>query len=167
MPPVDIAATALPTPGPKAKPKLQIAAATAVIGVLGIYVWFANYPKMAVKIAGTRAGLAASFPAFLPSSYALSGAVAYGAGEISYQLKTPASETPLKITQKSTDWDSKSLLENYYRNKGQNPQPVTGQGLTIYIDSNEASWVNRGIWYKLEGTEGLNQEQILKIAYSL
>lgn len=167
LPDAEIAPTALPTQTKAPLGKTGLALAAVAIAALGSYTWYTNYPKMAVQLAGSKAGVKAAFPSFVPSSYRLSGAVAYGVGEVSYKLKSPASSQELKITQRETSWDSKSLLENYVKTKSPNPLSVGSQGLTVYIYNDQATWVNHGIWYTLDGINELNREQILKIAYSL
>lgn len=167
LPDAEIAPSAIPTQTKAPLGKTGLAIAAVAIAALGSYTWYTNYPKMAVQLAGSRAGVRASFPSFVPSSYRLSGAVAYGVGEVSYKLKSPASNSELKITQRQTNWDSRSLLENFVKSKTANPLSVGSQGLTVYIYGGQATWVNHGIWYTLDGTDELNREQILKIAYSL
>lgn len=45
---------------------------------------------------------------------------------------------------------------------------MQGQGLTIYLfNNNRATWVNKGIWFSIEGADRLSREQILKMVYSL
>lgn len=167
LPSTEVAPTALATQAKSVPVKTSLALASMVLAAMGAYIWFGNYPKMAVKIAGSRAGLAATYPSFLPSSYKLSGAVAYGAGEITFKLASPSSSAPLSITERETSWDSKSLYENYVKANGSDATTVTSQGLTIYFHGDKATWVNHGIWYIIDGTGRLNQEQILKIVYSL
>ncbi len=167
LPSTDIAPTAI-VPTPKSSPvKASLAVASVVLAAMGAYIWYANYPKMAVKIAGSRAGLAASYPNFLPSSYKLSGAVAYGSGEVTYKLSSPSAPGPLTVTEHQTSWDSKSLDENFVKGQSDNASTVNSQGLTVYLYNGKATWVNHGIWYTLEGIDRLNQSQILHIVDSL
>ena len=46
---------------------------------------------------------------------------------------------------------------------------LQAEGLTIYIyNNNQASWVNHGTWYRIEGQDhGLSKDQIIKMATSL
>jgi len=167
LPSTEISPTAI-VPAPKSSSlKASLAVASVVLAAMGAYIWYANYPKMAVKIAGSRAGLAASYPNFLPSSYKLSGAVAYGSGEVTYKLASPAAPSPLTVTEHQTSWDSKSLDENYVKGQTDNASTVSSQGLTVYLFSGKATWVNHGIWYTLEGIDRLSQDQILHIVDSL
>jgi hypothetical protein len=146
----------------------SVAAALAAIVIMGGYIWTQNYPKMSFHVAASKAGLEATLPGYLPASYHQSGPVSYQPGEITLNFASAGANEPLKITQRKTDWDSNSLRENYVSKQTDNYLAVQGQGLTIYMyNSNQASWVNHGVWYQINGVSQLGREQVLKIAYSL
>ncbi len=145
----------------------RIAATVAAVSILAGYVWIQNYPKLAITSAGNQAGVTASLPGYLPSSYSLATTTT-APGIVTLQFASPNQTTPLTITQHRTSWDSSSLLDNYVSKVASDYSSVEGQGLTIYLfDSNNASWVNHGVWYSIAGTARISREQILKIAYSL
>lgn len=141
------------------------ATATAIV-IMGSYIWLQNYPKLALQSANNKAGVSASLPGYMPSSYNLvSTDVAPGLVSLSYG--NPNADK-LRIAQTRTTWDSGSLLENFVTKNTDDYATVQGQGLTIYLwGNNQAAWVNHGIWYSIEGATRLSREQILKIAYSL
>jgi hypothetical protein len=146
----------------------SVAAAIAVVTIMAGYIWVNNYPKMTVKTAAGKAGVEASVPGFMPSSYSLSGPVAYSPGAVTLNFATQSKGENVQITQKRTVWDSGSLLDNYVAKASNQYLAVQGQGLTIYLfGNNRASWVNHGIWYNIEGNNSLTRDQLLKIAYSL
>jgi hypothetical protein len=150
--------------GPK---PASVAALALTVALLGGYIWMKNYPNMALKVAASKAGVEAALPAYLPSSYNLDGPISYAPGQVSVKFTAPGGE-PLTITQKRTNWDSQSLLENYVLKVSDEYLTVESQGLTIYFyDQNQATWVNRGVWYTLEGDTRLSREQLLKIIDSL
>jgi hypothetical protein len=145
----------------------RIAAAVAAIAIMAGYVWVQNYPKMALQNASSRAGLTASLPGYLPSSYNLQHTDT-SAGLVTLNFTSPSASDILKIAQHRTSWDSSSLLDNFVAKKTDDYATFQGQGLTIYLfGQNQATWVNHGIWYSIEGASRLSREQILKIAYSL
>lgn len=138
----------------------------AAIFIMGSYVWLQNSPKLALQTASTQAGITASLPGYLPSSYSLSGTDT-GPGLVSLNFKSPSIPEILKINQHRTNWDSASLLDNFVAKQADDYSTIHGQGLTIYIfGQNRASWVNQGIWYNIEGATHLSREQLLKIALS-
>lgn len=146
---------------------LKIGAALVAIGIMGGVVWLQNSPKLAFRNAATQAGIAASLPTYIPSSYHQSGSVAVSPGELTLNFSSPSAGQPLSITQRRSDWDSNALRENYVAAQTTSFLAVQGQGLTIYLYSNQANWINHGVWYQLTGTSKLGRADILKIAYGL
>lgn len=145
----------------------KMAAAIAAIGIMSGLIWLQNAPKLAFHNAAAKAGIDASLPTYMPSSFKQSGPANIASGSISINFTSASSQTPLSIVQRRTNWDSNSLRENYVIRQSSNFLAVEGQGLVIYIDDDQANWVNHGIWYQLAGTSKLGREQVLKIAYGL
>jgi hypothetical protein len=142
-------------------------ATVAAVAIMSGYIWMQNYPKLALQTASSKAGITASLPSYLPSSYILKSTDT-GPGLVTLNFSSPSTGEPLKIQQHRTTWDSSSLLDNYVAKATDDYSTVQGQGLTIYLfNDNQAAWVNRGIWYSIAGAGRLSREQILKIAYSL
>lgn len=139
----------------------------ASILIMGGYVWLQNSPKLALQSANSQAGITASLPGYLPSSYNLADTDT-GPGLVSLGFKSPSIPEILKINQHKTSWDSASLLENFVTKQADDYSTIQGQGLTIFVfGQNRAAWVNHGIWYNIEGATHLSREQLLKIAFSL
>ncbi len=159
MPPVSV---------PNANSRVgRVAAVVGAVVIMGTYVWLQNYPKMAIQAAGNKAGLSASLPGFVPSSYKLKR-TSTAPGLVTLQFATPNQPASLTIAQNRTDWDSSSLLDNFVTKQGGEYAAVAGQGLTVYLfKQNQATWINHGVWYSITGASRLSREQILKIAYSL
>jgi hypothetical protein len=139
----------------------------AAFALMAGYVWLQNYPKLALQSANNRAGLEASLPGYIPSSYNLAHTDT-SPGLVTLNFTSPSATENLTIAQHRTTWDSSSLLDNFVAKKADDYATFQGQGLTIYLyGPNKATWVNHGIWYSIEGAARLSREQILKIAYSL
>jgi len=142
------------------------ATATAVV-LMGGYIWLNNYPKLAIQTADSKAGIAATMPNFIPSSYTLARTNT-SPGEITLKFTSPSATQALTIAQSRTNWDANSLLDNYVSEASDDYAAINGQGLTIYLFGDDnATWVNHGLWYQIEGASQLSRDQILKIAYSL
>jgi len=146
---------------------LRIGAALVAIGIMGGVVWLQNSPKLAFRNAAAQAGIAASLPTYIPSSYHQVGAANSSPGVLTLNFTSPSAGQPLKIIQRSSDWDANALRENYVSTQSTNFLAVQGQGLTIYLYGNQANWINHGVWYQLSGTSKLGREDVLKIAYGL
>lgn len=139
----------------------------AAVTIMGGYIWLQNYPKFALQNASNQAGLTATLPSYIPSSYTLAHTDT-SPGLVTLNFASPTTSSLLKIAQTRTAWDSSSLLDNYVIKHTDDYTTIQGQGLTIYLfNNNQAAWVNHGIWYSIEGATRLSREQILKIAYSL
>jgi hypothetical protein len=142
-------------------------ATAAVVIIMGGYIWIQNYPKMALQNANDQAGVSASLPGFMPSSYSLARTVT-APGQITLNYTSPSAPSTLQIAQAKSAWDSNSLLANFVAKNADDYAAVQGEGLTIYLfNNNQATWVNHGIWYNIQGATLLSRNQILKIAYSL
>jgi hypothetical protein len=145
----------------------QYGAVAAVVAVMGGYIWLQNAPKLSIQSASGRAGVTASLPGYVPSSYHLA-ATATTPGLVTLRFTSPSAADALTVQQHRTTWDSKSLLDQFVASKSPEYTAVEGQGLTIYLyGQNQATWVNHGVWYSIEGATRLSREQILKVAYSL
>jgi hypothetical protein len=159
---------AMASPSATSPKPATIAAAALAVAIMGGYIWAKNYPNMSLRVASRQAGFEASLPNYLPSSYSLSQQIDSKPNQITLRFNSPAADQPMTLSQTRTSWDSRSLLENYVSRKTDKYLTVRNRGLTIYLyNGNQASWVNRGVWYALEGNSRLNREQILKIIDSL
>lgn len=149
---------------------LRLAPVLAVVTLLlagGAYLTYLNLPNFALKIASSRAGLDASLPGYKPEGFDFDGPIAYSPGQLTLRFDNN-DEKEFKISQKESSWDSQSLLDNFVIRENKNYITFQERGLTIYIyDDNQATWVDRGVWYTIEGNAQLSTEQIRKIAGSL
>jgi hypothetical protein len=145
-----------------------VVASIMLLFAAGYYMWRVNYPGLAFKIASSKAGINVSMPGYVPEGYSLKGNIQTNPGTVSYSLANQNSKK-IAISQSKTEWDSQALAENYVSPKAENYLAVQAQGLTIYMmGSNQASWVNKGTWYRIESPDQpLTQEQVVKLATSL
>jgi hypothetical protein len=161
----DAAKKAMAKTGPS---PAAVAVVAVIVAVMGGYVWLTNYPHMAAKLASGKAGIEASLPGYMPTSYRLKGPISYSPGQVKFKFSSAGASSPLVITARRTHWDSSSLLENYVSKQSSDYLTMNSQGLTIYFyNGNNASWINQGLWYSLEGNSNLSREQMLKIIDSL
>jgi hypothetical protein len=150
------------------KPQLKhIAVATLAVLILGGYFAYMNMPSLSVRVAASRAGISASYPEYRPDGYSFSGPVAYAPGEVSLEFGSNTNDQSYTITQRASNWDSQAVLDNFVTQKSDSYLTYSEQGLTIYTFENKAAWVNRGVFYTIDGDASLSSEQILRIAASL
>ncbi len=146
---------------------LKVAAALAAVAIMSGIIWVQNSPKLAFRNAAATAGIDASLPTYVPSSYHQNGGVQVSAGRLTLNFTSPSASQPLRITQQESSWDAASLRDNYVSQQADNYLAVQGEGLTIYMFGNQANWINHGVWYQVSGTAKLSRDQIIKIAYGL
>lgn len=152
------------------KPRTLTTAATAllVVGVGGILIR-QNMPSLQVQLASNRAGVSSSLPSYVPAGYNLADGVDYKQGEITltYQSRTDDQRT-FTITQAESFWTSESLKQNYLENLEGGYQTVQENGKTIYLYDDGATWVDGGVWYKVEaGDANLSSTQMIDLINGL
>lgn len=145
----------------------RVAAVSLSIVVLGGYITYLNYPDLAVRVAASRADVHASLPDYVPDGYRFSGPISYGAGELTFALRS-SNDAALHISQQRTEWDSQSLLDNYVRYETSQYETYRENGLTIYtFGDREAVWVDDGTLYQIESSDQLNETELVQVAASI
>jgi len=144
------------------------AAALGLIIIAGYFAYI-NVPNVAVRIASARAGVHATMPSYKPAGFAINGPIQYKPGQISISFRANTNDNrAYTITQSSSSWNSETLLDNYVAANNQPYQTYENNGKTIYIyNGGNATWVDGGIWYKIDGNSSLNSDQLLRIANSI
>lgn len=140
----------------------------AVMLLAGFFV-FQNMPTLAMRVAMSRSGVEATVPSYSPSGFSMSGPIHYSPGSITLQYAANTDkERSYSVTQESSNWNSETLRENFVAINRRPYQTYQGKGKTIYVyDTSSATWVDSGVWYKIEGNSSLNSDQLLKLANSL
>ena len=140
-----------------------VCAVTAVFVV--VYFVNKNSPDVALKVAALQTGIDAVYPNYVPRNYKLSDITSED-GKITLNFKDQLSDGHFTLVEEKSSWDSTALYNNYIIEVfGSNYTTVKEGGLTIYIGSNGAAWVNGGILYKLKFDIGLlTKKQITSIA---
>lgn len=124
-------------------------------------------PRASVQLAANRSGVAASLPAYRPAGFTLNRSVDYSPGQVTLQFDSLTDNRNFRIHKASTDWTSEALRANFVEERGLY-QTVENRGNTVFIyNGTNATWVDGGIWYTIEGASSLNSNQLLRIAESL
>lgn len=141
-------------------------AAAAVFAI--IYFVNLNMPDLSLKVAAMQTGIQATYPNYVPRDYTLSD-IASEDGRVTLNFRSTNSNNTFSIVEEGSSWDSNALMTNYVTgNYSEDYTVLREQGITIYIDNNDACWVNGGVLYKLTATAGsLSKKQIKSIATSL
>lgn len=136
--------------------------------IVGGFYAYQNVPRLALKVAASRAGFDAAMPSYSPAGFSFSGPVQYSSGQVVVDFKSNTDDRQYKLTQQTSSWSSDSLLNNFVLNDGKQYQTYQDRGRTIYIyDGDNATWVNGGVWYQIQGKSELTSDQLVRIAASL
>lgn len=146
---------------------LTIATGVFITLFLGGLVAYQNIPQLAIRMASTRAGVRANLPSYQPSGFSLSGPVQYGGGVVTLNYESNSDDRNFRVVQKNSDWNSRSLLENFVAAKD-SYQTFQDKGRTVFVyDGSNATWVNGGVLYQIEGESELSSDQLRRIVSSL
>lgn len=153
----------------RAKKRAQVFGIVASLAVFLLLIGFVAFQKqddIKLQLASAKAGFSASAPLYKPDGYNLSD-MKYASGSVA-SLYQRSQNQNFTITQKKSNWDSQTLLENFVATSNQDYQGFQANGRTVYVyGGNNATWVNGGIWYQIKATSGLSSEQLVRIAASM
>ena len=146
----------------------NVAAASLAIVLLFGFIAYQNAPNLNMQIAANRSGVAGSLPGYQPAGFALHGPIQYSSGQITVGFKSHSDDRLFNITQSASQWNSETLRENFVASESSDYQTFQTNGKTVYVyDSNNATWVDGGVWYRIDGDALLNNDQLLRIAASM
>jgi hypothetical protein len=137
-----------------------------VVVMLGGFIAYQNAPNIAMRVAASQSGLAsASLPGYRPSGFSLSRRVSTSPGQVTISFHSNSDSRAFTVTQASSNWNSQALADSFL--DGKQTQRYSSDGKTVYFyDSSNATWVDGGIWYRIEGNSSLSTDQLLKLANS-
>lgn len=142
------------------------AGTVAAFLLIGFFGW-QNLPNLEMRLATTRAGFSASLPGYSPAGYGISGNVKAEPNKVAVSYRSHTDDKGFTITQQKSDWSSQTLETQFIdaNNQQKSSFPTGGKTIYLYGDSN-ATWVDGGIWYRVEGDASLTSDQLQRIANS-
>ena len=146
---------------------LALACAAAAVFAI-VYFVNLNMPDISMRVAAMQTGIDASYPGYVPRDFNLSD-ITSESGKVVLNFKNVNTGDAFSLIEEQSSWDSNALLTNFVKSEyGENYSVVREQGLTIYVSGSDAAWVNGGVVYKIDTTNGsLTKKQINTIATSL
>lgn len=153
---------------PKTKSRLAggLAASLAVV-VLGGFLAYQNMANVTVRVAAARAGFAASLPGYKPAGFSV-GRFAYSPGHVTINFSSGSDGRHFALTEQPSNWDSATLLNDFVASAADQYQTVQTAGRTLYIyGKNNATWVNGGVWYRVDSDNALSTTQLVNLASSM
>lgn len=147
---------------------LNIASASLATVLLVGFIAYQNIPNLSMQVATARAGVEGTLPGYQPAGFGLNGPIKYQQGQITLNYKSNSDDRNFQVNQEASQWNSESLAENYLASSDKTYQTFQDSGKTIYIyDEDNATWVDGGVWYRIEGNSALNNDQLLRMAASM
>lgn len=147
---------------------VNIGAASLAIVLLAGFISYQNVPNLSMRVAAARAGVNANLPHYQPAGFSLRGPIESLPGQVTVNYHSNSDNRQFSVTQHASNWDNASLLENYVALNQRSYQTYQTDNKTIYIfDGSNATWIDNGVWYKVEGKSSLNSDQLLRIAGSI
>jgi hypothetical protein len=129
---------------------------------------YQNVPNFEMRMAATRSGVSATIPDYRPAGFSGAKEIKSEPGKVSASFFSNSSDKKFTVTQQASNWSSDSLLTNHVLANKQPFQTYQDTGKTVYIynDSSAATWVNGGVWYRVDGNASLTSDQLLRVANS-
>lgn len=128
------------------------------------FLTYQNTAGISLKVASYKAGVHASMPSQQPAGFSY-GSLTYQPGDVTIGFNSPKDGRQYNITQKSSNWDSQALLNNFVASANTAYKTYQRAGRTVYLLSNDtATWVDSGIWYTVNGNASLSASQLLQVA---
>lgn len=127
-----------------------------------------NIPNLSMRVAATRAGFSAEMPDYAPAGFGFRGPINYRTGQVRVTFESNSDDRTYEVVQTNSNWNSDALLANYVEAENKQYQTYIDRGRTLFIyDGSNATWVNNGIWYQIEGDSDLTTDQLIRIASSI
>jgi hypothetical protein len=126
-------------------------------------------PFAQVKLASNRAGFNASLPDYAPNGYGLKSNLQSNPGVVTMTYGSESENKDYEIIQTPSKWNSDSLLNNYVLPYSSDYEKIDKNGQTVYLynSKNSATWLDNGIWYRLDGANNFSNDQLIRIVQGL
>ena len=148
---------------------VRIGASLAVIALLVGFFGYSAVPELSIRTASRQVGFSAGIPSYKPTGFSLNRSVEHTNGMVKISYISNTDNRYYTMTQSKYQDNQEGLNQQTLESGTSNYQIEEVKGLKIYIhnDGTQASWVNKGVWYTIEGTANLSNFQFTKIASSL
>jgi hypothetical protein len=153
----------------RSSPRRRLVNVMAGVGaflLIGGFVTYMNMTNIEMRVASMRAGFHAQMPAYQPTGYALDGGIESAEGKVAMNFRS--GDRLYTVTQEASDWNSSTLLDQTAAQRGAPSQTIQSKGRTIYIyDDSNATWVNGGVRYQVNGNAPLHADELVSLATSM
>lgn len=145
----------------------SVSLAALTVLLIGGFLTYQNMPGMTIHMASARAGFTASLPGYKPAGFSV-GKFAYSPGHVTVNFRAADDGRHFALIEQPSGWDSATLLNDYVASAAKEYQTVQTGGRTIYLyGDGSATWVNGGVWYRIDGNNSLSTTQLVNLASSI
>jgi hypothetical protein len=145
---------------------VNVMAGVGAFLLIGGFATYMNMTNIEMRVASMRAGFHAQMPHYQPTGFALNGGIESTEGRVAMNFSSGNAQ--YTVTQEASDWNSSTLLDQTSAQRGQPSQTIQSKGRTIYIyDDSNATWVNGGVRYQVNGNAPLNADELVSLATSM
>ena len=145
----------------------NVSTAALAVVILGGFLAYQNIANVTVRMASAKAGFTASLPGYKPAGFSV-GKFAYSPGNVTINFHSNSDDRHFALSEEPSSWDSDALLNNFVATKTDQYQTVQTAGRTLYIyGQNSATWVNSGVWYRIDSNNSLSTTQLSTLASSM
>jgi hypothetical protein len=147
-----------------------MAVSSSVLAVALLVGFFAiqNIPNVSMRVAAARAGFSATMPGYEPAGFGFKGPIQYDDGQVRISFSSHSDGRTYSVVQRESSWNSDALLSNFVVAQKKQFQTYIDRGRTLYIyDGSNATWVDNGVWYQIEGNASMTTDQLVRIAASI
>lgn len=147
--------------------KSMLAASLSALLIAGFFGW-QNFDDIQNSLAGKRAGFAVSVPEYEAPGFVLSNNVTAEKGKATLNYQSTSSDSSFSVVERVSSWTPEALYLNFVQPNSTDYHIYQQNGKTLYLyDGSKATWVDKGIWYLVDGKSKLTTDQLLQIANSL
>jgi hypothetical protein len=141
-------------------------AAFALLLIVGFFAW-QQKASLTMRYAAAKSGVSASLPGYKPAGFS-AGKFSYSPGVVAVSFSNAASGDSFALIERSSSWDSQALRDSFVASKSRTYQTIDAAGRTIYsYGSNNATWVDNGVWYQVNSQGSLSTNQLVQLALSM
>lgn len=135
--------------------------------VLAGFMTSQNLPAIRMQLASSKAGFSAGLPGYRVAGYRLQD-ITYHPGSVVISYASNSDARHYSIIEQSSEWDSNTLRDSFVTKNADSyhAMPVGGRTVFIYGEQ-QASWVNAGVWYRVQSDGSLSDHQLSDLAASL
>lgn len=135
--------------------------------LFGSFFAYQHVPQVALQVAERQAGIEGKLPQTL-SGYSMKKPIQYSNGQITISFASNSDNRSYTVAERTSNWNSEALRINFVATKSVDYESMLDRGRTIFFyGGNNATWVDGGIWYEVEGNESMSKSQLLQIIASL